>query len=61
MVASVGGFVPRRMSAWSKDPVWAFAMFGIGYWMGEYVWVHKKVQVTPVDPHRYIYNPLTEH
>jgi hypothetical protein len=60
---NLGGFVPKRFGQWSKDPVWAFVTFGIGYWFGEYIFLGHKLQVAlnSPDPHRYLYSPQLEH
>jgi hypothetical protein len=58
-----GGFVPAKLGQWSKDPAWAFLMFGVGYYFGEYVFLGHKLQVAlgSVDPHRYVYQPANDH
>lgn len=58
---NLGGFVPARFGQWGKDPAWAFAMFGIGYYWAEYIFMNKKLSVSTADPHRYLYNPAAEH
>lgn len=58
---NIGGFVPARFGQWSKDPAWALAMFGFGYYWGEYIFLNQKFRVATPDPHRYLYSPALEH
>ena len=58
-----GGFVPSRFMQWGKDPAWALLSFGVGYYLGEYVFLGYKLQTSlnHADPHRYLYSPANEH